>query len=217
MHDSQLTAPRTLRTRSLLAGLLLITILCQNEASARPARVNRIPNGTVFSCANCHVNPGGGGTRTAFGAAVFDKIGGNPGDVAFWDSTLAGQDSDGDGFSNGQELGDPDGDFLNVGSASLVTNPGDASSKPNRAPSFNSSPGTSGTEGVLYSYQASATDPESNPLTFSMVTGPAWLGVSAAGAVSGTPPAGVAGSHAVIIRVTDNGSPALTADQNFTQ
>ena len=154
--------------------------------------------------------------RSAFGAAVFDKIGGNPGDVAFWDSTLAGQDSDGDGFTNGQELGDPDGDFLNVGSASLVTNPGNASSKPNRAPGFSSSPGTAATEGILYSYQASAIDLDGDSLTFSKFSGPTWISVSSGGAVTGTPPPGSAGSVPITIRVTDNGSSALSADQSYT-
>ncbi|MDG1891827.1 MAG: hypothetical protein P8L18_10995 [Verrucomicrobiota bacterium] len=38
-------------------------------------------------------------------------------------------DSDGDGFSNGQELGDPDGDGI-AETGSQVTNPGDAGSFP---------------------------------------------------------------------------------------
>ena len=34
-----------------------------SEAFSRPSRPSQIPNGGVFSCANCHVNPAGGGDR----------------------------------------------------------------------------------------------------------------------------------------------------------
>lgn len=214
MHDFQLTTPRTLGTRPVLAGLLLITILCQHEASARNFRVSMLPNGSVFSCNTCHTS-GGGTPRNPFGLAVQARVTPN-GMQAFWDAQLAALDSDGDGFTNGQELGDPDGDFQNIGSASLVTNPGDASSKPNRAPGFNSSPVTTASVGVLYSYQASGIDLDGDSLTFSKVSGPAWLSVTTGGLVSGTPPQGSAGSHAVTIRVTDNASSPLSGDQSYT-
>ncbi len=213
MHDFQLTAPRTLGTRSLLAGLLLTTILCQHEASARNFRVSMLPNGSVFSCNTCHTS-GGGTPRNPFGLAVQARVTPN-GMQAFWDASLAGQDSDGDGFTNGQELGDPDGDGIATPGAT-ITNPGDASSKPNRAPGFSSSPGTAATEGILYSYQASAIDLDGDSLTFSKFSGPTWISVASGGAVTGTPTAGSAGSVPITIRVTDNGNPALSADQSYT-
>ena len=49
---------------------------------------------------------------------------------SFWDSTLAALDSDGDGASNGEELGDEDGGGVFSPPNSEVTNPGDSKSKP---------------------------------------------------------------------------------------
>lgn len=99
-----------------------------SESWARDFRVSMLPNGQVFSCANCHVNPGGGGPRNAFGQAVEQIVRGGAA-TPFWSATLASRDSDGDGFTNGQELGDPDGDGRPADGA-RVTNPGLASSRP---------------------------------------------------------------------------------------
>ena len=41
-----------------------------SDVFARPARPSQIPNGSVFSCANCHVNPAGGGDRNIFGSVA---------------------------------------------------------------------------------------------------------------------------------------------------
>jgi hypothetical protein len=64
---------------------------------------------------------------------VFSRVtpGGNQN---FWDSQLASLDSDGDGFSNGFELQDANGTWTSgsSGDFNLVTNPGDANSKPNQ-------------------------------------------------------------------------------------
>ncbi|MDX9754388.1 MAG: PQQ-dependent sugar dehydrogenase [bacterium] len=100
---------------------------------ARSFRVSLLPNGSVFQCANCHVNSFGGGTRTPFGEAVRQlvSVGGTE---AFWSPTLAMLDSDGDGFTNGQELQDPSGNWQSgnptPGETAKVTNPGLASSVP---------------------------------------------------------------------------------------
>lgn len=106
----------------------MVTILI-----ARDWRVGQIPNGEKFSCANCHVDPQGGGLRNDFGKLVETRV--SPGGhEEFWNSTLAFQDSDGDGFTNGQELGDPNGTWRpgqpNPGNSSSVSNPGDPNSIP---------------------------------------------------------------------------------------
>ena len=96
----------------------------------RSFRVSQVPNGAKFSCNTCHTN-GGGTSRNPFGQAVESITGSS--NTNFWGPQLAGLDSDGDGFTNGEELqdsnglwngGDPPGDF------SLVTHPGDANDFP---------------------------------------------------------------------------------------
>jgi len=95
-------------------------------------RVNQMPNGSKFSCSNCHLNAGGGGTRNAYGEDIRNHLDNN-GDLV-WGAALAGLDSDGDGASNGTELQDPTGSWQSgqaqPGDYNLVTNPGDAGSTP---------------------------------------------------------------------------------------
>ena len=100
---------------------------------ARDFRVNQIPNGSVNSCRNCHTSSFGG-ARNDFGSEIeanYLDNAGSSGNVT-WGSQLAQIDSDGDGFTNGWELGDPDGNWVigndDPGSTQFVTNPGDASS-----------------------------------------------------------------------------------------
>jgi len=77
--------------------------------------VDLVPNGSVYSCDTCHLD---GGFGQDFGA----------GDEQ-WTAALAAMDSDGDGYSNGTELLDPDGDWSvgdpDPGDPADVTNPDD--------------------------------------------------------------------------------------------
>jgi hypothetical protein len=57
----------------------------------------------------------------------------------------------------------------------------------------------------LVSIAANATDPDSDKLTFAKVSGPAWLGVTTTGFLSGTPAATDAATNAFIVSVTDPG------------
>ncbi|HEY9175093.1 MAG TPA: Ig domain-containing protein [Verrucomicrobiae bacterium] len=202
--------------RVATAGLCL-WLAATETTSARDFRINQMPNGPVLGCLACHTSPVGGSARNAFGQAVFVAIGGSSAPVPFWTPALAALDSDSDGFCNGQELGDPDGDGVATIGA-VVTNPGLSTSKPaNAKPVFTSTPPLEATPGTLYQYQAAASDVDAcQQLTFSKVAGPAWLTVSAAGLVSGTPPAGTSGDFAVAVAVADNGSPAQSAQQTFT-
>ncbi|OGU65903.1 MAG: hypothetical protein A2499_04780 [Stygiobacter sp. RIFOXYC12_FULL_38_8] len=113
-----------------IAALVLLIAI---NISAMDFRVNQIPNGGKFGCANCHVSPAGGGARNAFGQMVESKYLDFNGNVK-WSAAMAAEDPDGDGFTNGQELQDPTGAWgagdKAPGTASLVTNPGDRSSKP---------------------------------------------------------------------------------------
>jgi hypothetical protein len=119
--------------RRTLAWSLCSLALCFagiGTAQARPFRVSQIPNGAVNGCANCHVNPAGGGTRNAFGTTIELSFLSTPGPTGnvLWGSALAALDSDFDGVSNGSELQDPAGSWVigqpAPGSAALVTLPG---------------------------------------------------------------------------------------------
>ena len=99
--------------RVLLVGALFLGGLVAEEATARGKRVSQIPNGAAFSCNACHT-AGGGSPRNAFGLELetnFLTAAGPAGDV-IWGPELAALDSDGDGASNGAELGDPDGTWV---------------------------------------------------------------------------------------------------------
>jgi hypothetical protein len=98
-------------------------------SNARPWRVDQIPNGNKFGCLNCH-NSSYGGSRNSFGLSV-ESVVGRGSRASFWNSVLAAKDSDGDGSSNGEELGDPDGDGKSTGGAT-ITNPSDPESKPQK-------------------------------------------------------------------------------------
>jgi hypothetical protein len=196
--------------------VLVLAILGASTALARPFRIDQLPNGSVLGCGACHVSPAGGGPRNKFGVDVGAITG--SANKAFWTAALAAKDSDGDTFTNGVELGDPEGDGTVI-AGWKPTFPGNANSKPavvNQPPQFTSTPVASAFQGELYQYTATATDPESTHLTFSKVAGPDWLSVEPAGLVQGTPPALASGDFSITIRVTDSGAPAKSADQSYT-
>jgi hypothetical protein len=151
---------------------LIICLLTPVSVEARAQRPGQIPNGGTFSCANCHVNSGGGGARNAFGQAIEAGFlnGSGAGASVNWNATIAGMDSDGDGVTNGTELGDPDGDG-NPSAGVTVTNPGDASSFVqvvlNRAPVFTSIGAQTALEGEVVSFGVAGSDPDNDALTFS--------------------------------------------------
>ena len=113
-------------SRRLLVVLIIALMGWGGPADARPFRVDQLPNGGKFRCASCHVDSSGGGTLTAFGDEInknFLTPSGSRGRVT-WNAMLAMLDSDGDGVSNGRELGDPDGDG-EIDPSIEATNPGD--------------------------------------------------------------------------------------------
>jgi Cu/Zn superoxide dismutase len=112
-------------------------ILISSVADARPFRPGLIPNGFSVACFTCHVKfpTPGDGPRNAFGQEVETRV--TPlGMEAFWGPELAALDSDGDGFTNGEELGDPDGSWSpgdpSPGHPALIARPGSNRSTPPR-------------------------------------------------------------------------------------
>src|SRR5262245_56289591 len=116
-------AGRSPRLR-LIAWSCLALFLGAPAVRARPCRVELIPNGAVAGCLNCHLSIFGAG-RNSFGKAVEPLVGVGDCLTAFWGPALAALDSDGDGRTNGEELGDPAGTWRPhdppPGSPALVT------------------------------------------------------------------------------------------------
>jgi len=109
-----------------LGMTLVLLLIGHSTLSAKSSFPSMMPNGMVNRCANCHVRSSGGGPRNAFGQDVALALRQGP---AFWTSALAALDSDGDGFTNGEELGDPDGDGV-AQEGMNVTLPGNAADFP---------------------------------------------------------------------------------------
>ena len=116
-----------------LAFALLFGGLGVGEVEARGKRMAQVPNGGIAGCNTCHIS-GGGTPRNSFGLAIessFMTAAGAAGDVV-WGPDLAALDSDGDGVSNGAELGDTDGTWVtgDANPAGEAFAPGDPESTP---------------------------------------------------------------------------------------
>jgi hypothetical protein len=112
--------------REVAVGLGLFTVGWALPAEARSFRVNNIPNGSKFGCISCHVDNQASGF-TNFGSNAQSNL--VPGPVQQSDvnwPALCAIDSDGDGQSNGEELGDPDCNWSEgqPPDSTVATNPG---------------------------------------------------------------------------------------------
>ena len=74
----------------------------------------------------------------------------------------------------------------------------------NRAPRINSIPTTTGTAGITYTYQVSASDQDNDPLTYALETAPLDMTISESGKVEWTIPDGTSGVFTVEIKVSDD-------------
>ena len=112
--------------KPIFISLCIISMLSVNILNGRGFRITQLPNGTKYSCNTCHTN-GGGTSRNSFGLAVEAIIGMSS--IEFWGPEFASQDADGDGFSNGVELQDPNGEWkfgsADPGEMTAVSHPGD--------------------------------------------------------------------------------------------
>lgn len=107
---------------SVLGVMVSWALFCSN-AEAREHRVQQLPHGVQFSCDICHTPTRG---LTDFG---FDSFEFTEGGNVVW-ARLAERDSDGDGYTNGVELGDPNGAWRpgQANPAGPISDPGDADS-----------------------------------------------------------------------------------------
>jgi hypothetical protein len=116
-----------------MVTLVVCTCVASN-AFARSHRVTQIPHGSSFGCTSCHVDASGGGVFTGFGSDATLYLVGD-GHISERDldwAPMASLDSDRDGFTNGEELGDPSGSW-SIGDpdpSGRFYNPGDPNDHP---------------------------------------------------------------------------------------
>jgi putative Ig domain-containing protein len=78
---------------------------------------------------------------------------------------------------------------------------------PNRPPVISGTPPTSVVTGNVYSFQPTASDPDGNPLTYSITNAPSWATfATATGRLQGTPGAGEVGTYSNIVISVSDGS-----------
>jgi hypothetical protein len=108
-------------------ALVLAILTGSNLSFARPEYQDRVPNARINACITCHQQPTGGPGWNPFGLDFRAN-------VFAWNQALAGKDSDSDGYTNGVELGDPEGTWQvsnpQPGNPALVSKPGDPTSTP---------------------------------------------------------------------------------------
>ena len=88
----------------------------------------------------------------------------------------------------------------------------------NGAPVISGTPPTSVMQGTAYSFQPTASDPDGNPLTFSITNAPSWATFNATtGRLQGTPTASNVGTFSnIVIRVSDGSTTTSLAAFNIT-
>src|SRR6266545_4003750 len=142
---------RVLRNKLvILAALIGASYLFSiHTASALPASPGKVPNGSVFSCNTCHLpDPAPKSANTQMKLDFLNNV-----PTKTWTLELANKDSDGDGFSNGEELQDPNGTWA-IGQTDpccfyYVSNPSDPNSIPSPPQIFDITTSPSPAEGQI--------------------------------------------------------------------
>ena len=113
--------------RAAPVAVTLAVLSLSWTAAAKPEYATAIPNYGVNTCTTCHP-AGSTATENAFGLDVKPLVGSSQ---SGWWLQLWDTDSDGDGQTNGQELGDPCGAWATgdtPGRTTDISNPGDPGS-----------------------------------------------------------------------------------------
>ena len=89
---------------------------------------------------------------------------------------------------------------------------------PNRPPVISGTPSSSVVSGTAYSFQPTASDPDGNPLTYSITNAPSWATFdTATGRLQGTPGAANVGTYSnIVIRVSDGSASVSLAAFSIT-
>ena len=114
-----------LKRNSLLILILAVALLCAGTLKSRDEYMRTLPVYQRYKCTLCHSSavPASASDLNSFGMD-FKENGFK------WDAALSAQDSDDDGFLNGIELGDENGDGVaDIGFER--SNPGDRLNTPN--------------------------------------------------------------------------------------
>lgn len=124
-----------MKNKLIAAAILGTLFLGYFQVEARSKRVNQIPNGKKNDCVTCHISDTNDGLNP-FGQQIYNNFltSKNSSGNVIWNAALAALDADGDGYTNGQELSDPNGAWVtgqsNPGNIDNVSNPGQAGSIP---------------------------------------------------------------------------------------
>ncbi|MBI1947210.1 MAG: hypothetical protein HYS27_16060 [Deltaproteobacteria bacterium] len=132
-----------MRAEAVRAASSVLLALCgAAPALASSTFVELVPNGAAHSCLTCHLQDDGGEGWNDFGQEILETGGANPdanpddqndgfvGPPRWGD--VCELDSDGDGYRNGEELGDPTCTWAagDDDPEATPTNPGDAQDFP---------------------------------------------------------------------------------------
>ncbi len=202
-----------MKTKSILFGALALSLAAQTTFAFSSYR-SRIPNGTTppspESCMVCH--QADGPPLRPFGAD-FNSAG------RVWTLALAMTDSDGDGFSNGTELGDPGGIWVQgqANPPGPIYNPSDATSHPTVANVPPAAALTGPVNGATFTAPASialsatATDSDGTVTQVEFLNGTTVIGTDTSSPYSFIWNNVSPGSYTLSARATDNSGATTTS------